>query len=141
MRQSTNCISAISATLERGGNVIIPTFALERAQELLFLLKQGIEKSQFVPSMQIFLDSPMAISATEIFARHLEYLQPEAARLFHEGGDPLALPGLHLTRERVESVALNNVHGGAVILAGSGMATGDACATTSNTTFPAKSAA
>jgi metallo-beta-lactamase family protein len=116
--------SAISATLERGGNVIIPTFALERAQELLFLLNQGIEKSRLMPSMQVFLDSPMAISATEIFARHLEFLQPEAARLFHEGGDPLALPGLHLTRERVESVALNNVHGGAVILAGSGMATG-----------------
>jgi metallo-beta-lactamase family protein len=116
--------SAISATLERGGNVIIPTFALERAQELLFLLNQGIEKSRLMPSMQVFLDSPMAISATEIFARHLEYLQPEAAQLFHEGGDPLALPGLHLTRERVESVALNNVRGGAVILAGSGMATG-----------------
>jgi metallo-beta-lactamase family protein len=115
---------AIFDTLGRGGNVIIPTFALERAQELLFLLKQGIEKSQFVPSMQIFLDSPMAISATEIFARYRESLQPEAAELFREGHDPLALPGLHFARERAESVALNNIRGGAIIMAGSGMATG-----------------
>jgi metallo-beta-lactamase family protein len=115
---------AISDTLRRGGNVIIPTFALERAQELLFVLNQGIEKSRLTPSIQVFLDSPMAISATEIFARHAEYLQPEAARLFREGRDPLSLPGLHFTRERVESVALNNIRGGAIIMAGAGMATG-----------------
>jgi metallo-beta-lactamase family protein len=115
---------AISDTLGRGGNVIIPTFALERAQELLLVLKQGMEKSRLTPSMQVFLDSPMAISATEIFARHLEDLQPEAARLFREGRDPLALPGLHFTRERAESVALNDVRGGAIIMAGAGMATG-----------------
>jgi metallo-beta-lactamase family protein len=115
--------SAISDALGRGGNVIIPTFALERAQDLLFMFSQGIEKDQLVPSMQVFLDSPMAISATEIFARHLEYLRPEAARLFRKGRDPLALPALHFTRERAESVALNNVRG-AIIMAGSGMATG-----------------
>ena len=114
---------AISDALGRGGNVIIPTFALERAQDLLFMLSQGIEKDQLTPSMRVFLDSPMAISATEIFAHHLEYLQPEAVRLFREGRDPLALPGLHFTRERAESVALNNVRG-AIIMAGSGMATG-----------------
>jgi len=114
---------AISDTLGRGGNVVIPTFALERAQDLLFMLSQGIAKDQLVPSMQVFLDSPMAITATEIFARHLDDLQPEAARLFRKDRDPLALPGLHFTRERAESVALNNVRG-AIIMAGSGMATG-----------------
>jgi metallo-beta-lactamase family protein len=115
---------AVSDTLLRGGNVIIPTFALERAQELLWMLNQGIEKNQLTPSMQVFLDSPMAISATEIFASHPESLQPEVARLFRQGRDPLALPGLHFTRERAESVALNNVRAGAIIMAGSGMATG-----------------
>jgi metallo-beta-lactamase family protein len=114
---------AISSTLERGGNVIIPAFALERAQELLFMFGQGIANSRLPPSMQVFLDSPMAISATEIFARHLDDLQLEVARMFREGRDPLALPGLHFTRDRVESVALNNVRG-AIIMAGSGMATG-----------------
>jgi metallo-beta-lactamase family protein len=115
---------AVSDTLERGGNVVIPTFALERAQELLFVLNQGIAKNRLKPSMQVFLDSPMGISATEIFARHLDDLRPEAAPLFREGRDPLALPGLHFTRDRAESVALNNVRGGAIIMAGSGMATG-----------------
>jgi metallo-beta-lactamase family protein len=51
-------------------------------------------------------------------------LHPDAAQLFREGRDPLALPGLHFTRERAESMALNNVHGGAIIMAGAGMATG-----------------
>jgi metallo-beta-lactamase family protein len=115
---------AISHTLGRGGNVIIPTFALERAQELLWMFNRGIEKNRLLPSIQVFLDSPMAISASEIFARHAECLQPEAARLFREGRDPLTFPGLHLTRDRVESMALNNVRGGAVIMAGAGMATG-----------------
>jgi metallo-beta-lactamase family protein len=114
---------AISDTFGRGGNVVIPTFALERAQDLLFMFSQGIAKDQLVPSMQVFLDSPMAITATEIFARHLDALRPEAARLFRKDRDPLALPGLHFTRERAESVALNNVRG-AIIMAGSGMATG-----------------
>jgi metallo-beta-lactamase family protein len=116
--------AAISDAFGRGGNVIIPTFALERAQELLWMLNQGIAKSRLMPSMQVFLDSPMAISATEIFARHPECLQAEAARLFQERRDPLALPGLHFTRERAESVALNHIRGGAIIMAGAGMATG-----------------
>jgi metallo-beta-lactamase family protein len=88
------------------------------------VLNQGIEKSRLMTSIQVFLDSPMAISASEIFSRHLENLQPEAARLFREGRDPLALPGLHFTRERVESIALNDIRGGAIIMAGAGMATG-----------------
>jgi metallo-beta-lactamase family protein len=116
--------TAISDTLGLGGNVIIPTFALERAQELLWMFNRGIEKSRLMPSIQVFLDSPMAISATEIFARHPECLQPEAARLFREGRNPLTMPGLHFTRERAESVALNNIRGGAIIMAGAGMATG-----------------
>jgi metallo-beta-lactamase family protein len=115
---------AISDAFRRGGNVIIPTFALERAQELLWMLNQGVAKSRLMASMQVFLDSPMAISATEIFARHPECLQPEAARLFQERRDPLILPGLHFTRERAESVALNHIRGGAIIMAGAGMATG-----------------
>ena len=115
---------AISDTLAHGGNVIIPTFALERAQELLWVLNRGIQQNQLTPSMQVYLDSPMAISATEIFAGHPESLQPEVARLFQQGHDPLALPGLHFSRDRADSVALNNIHAGAIIMAGSGMATG-----------------
>jgi metallo-beta-lactamase family protein len=74
--------------------------------------------------MQVFLDSPMAISATEIFQRHPECYDAETAELFRQGKDPFSLPGLHFTRETADSMALNQVSGGAVILAGSGMATG-----------------
>jgi metallo-beta-lactamase family protein len=115
---------AISDTFGRGGNVVIPSFALERAQELLFVLNRGIAENRLMPSMQVFLDSPMAISATEIFAHHLDALRPAAAALFREDRDPLALPGLHYTRDRAQSVALNDVRSGAIIMAGSGMATG-----------------
>ena len=115
---------AITETFKRGGNVIIPTFALERAQELLFFLSQGVIQGRLAQATQVYLDSPMAISATEIFRRHPEGFEAATARLFEEGGDPFALPGLHFTRETAESVAINNIHGGAIIMAGSGMATG-----------------
>ncbi len=115
---------AIIGAFERGGNVIIPSFALERAQELLFVLRTGLESGRLPQSMQVFLDSPMAISATEIFARYPECYQAEARELFRAGRDPFALPGLHLTRETSESVALNRITGGAIIIAGSGMCTG-----------------
>jgi metallo-beta-lactamase family protein len=115
---------AITETFKRGGNVVIPTFALERAQELLYILSQGVAQGRLAQSTQVYLDSPMAISATEIFRRHPEGFEAATAKLFQEGGDPFALPGLHFTRETAESVAINNVHGGAIIMAGSGMATG-----------------
>ena len=115
---------AIDETFGRGGNVIIPTFALERAQELLYALHQAMAKSRLAPAIQVFLDSPMAISATEIFRRHSDCLSPAAAAAFRGGDDPLSLPGLHLTRETAESIRLNAIRGGAIIIAGSGMATG-----------------
>jgi metallo-beta-lactamase family protein len=116
--------AAINDTFARGGNVIIPTFALERAQEILFFLREGVEKKQLPRSMQVYLDSPMAISATAIFERHPECYDEETAELFREGLDPLSLPGLHFTRETQDSIALNHIGGGAVIMAGSGMCTG-----------------
>lgn len=116
--------TAISDTFKRGGNVIVPTFALERAQEILFFLREGIDNGRFPRSMQVFLDSPMAISATAIFARHPECYDQETMRLFTSGHDPLALPGLHFTRETQDSKAINHIGGGAVIMAGSGMCTG-----------------
>jgi len=115
---------AITETFKRGGNVIIPTFALERAQELLYFLNQGIAQGRLTKSMQVYLDSPMAISATEIFRRHPECFEPATAKSFQEEHDPLFLPGLHFTRQTAESVAINSVHGGAIIMAGSGMCTG-----------------
>jgi metallo-beta-lactamase family protein len=115
---------ALNEAFQRGGNVIIPTFALERTQEALFFLREGVEKNKLAPSIQVFLDSPMAISATEIFRKHPESYGAETARLFSQGVDPFSPPGLHFCRESSESIALNSISGGAVILAGSGMCTG-----------------
>jgi metallo-beta-lactamase family protein len=115
---------AINTTFKRGGNVIIPTFALERAQELLYYLREGVAQDRLPGSLQVFLDSPMAISATEIYERHPDCFEPHVAALFRGGNDPFDLPGLHFTRETAESIALNRVTSGAVILAGSGMCTG-----------------
>ena len=116
--------TAVRDTFERGGNVIIPTFALERAQDILFYLREGVANGQLPRSTQVFLDSPMAISATEIFERHPEGYEPQIAELFREGHDPFHLPGLHFTRETAQSIALNRIGGGAIIMAGSGMCTG-----------------
>ncbi len=115
---------ALNTSFQRGGNVIIPTFALERAQELLFYLREGVAQNKLPPSVQVFLDSPMAISATEIFRKHPESCGPEVARLLEGGVNPFQPPGLHFCRESAESIALNTVRGGAVIMAGSGMCTG-----------------
>jgi metallo-beta-lactamase family protein len=116
--------AAVADTFNRGGNVIIPTFALERAQELLYFLRAGIERSRLLNATQVYLDSPMAVSATEIFERHPECYDEKTAAMFHDGQDPFHLPGLHFVRERADSVALNAMRGGAIIMAGSGMATG-----------------
>jgi len=117
-------MTAVSDTFKRGGNVIIPTFALERAQEILYFLREGIESGRLPRGMQVFLDSPMAISATKIFERHPECYDGDAKELFREGRDPFQMPGLHFTRETAESIAINRISGGAVIMAGSGMCTG-----------------
>jgi metallo-beta-lactamase family protein len=115
---------AIDETFQRGGNVIIPTFALERAQEILYFLREGVLNKRLPATMQVFLDSPMAISATEIFEHHPECYAAEVAELFREGRDPFHLPGLRFTRETADSMAINRITGGAVIMAGSGMCTG-----------------
>jgi metallo-beta-lactamase family protein len=119
----TELYGAIRDTLERGGNIVIPTFALERAQEVLFYLAEAVHEGILPRNLRIFLDSPMAISATEIFRRHPECLNDSArARLVET--DLFDLPGLRFTRDASESMAINAVEGGAVILAGSGMCTG-----------------
>ncbi len=114
----------INTTIGRGGNVIIPTFALERAQEILYYLREGVEDRYLKHFANVFLDSPMAISATEIFARHPECFDRETLQIAHGGKDPFKLPGLRFTRETAESMAINQINSGAVIMAGSGMCTG-----------------
>ena len=116
--------AAVLDTLDRGGNVVIPTFALERAQDILFYLKDMVEHGDLPRHLIVFLDSPMAISATALFRRHPEALNERMRILLAKGLDPFQFPGLHVTRDTAESIAINQIRSGAVILAGSGMATG-----------------
>ncbi|MEJ2541735.1 MAG: MBL fold metallo-hydrolase [Gemmatimonadota bacterium] len=117
-------LKVIRGALDRGGNVVIPTFALERAQEVLYHLHRGVKEGMLPEDLPVYLDSPMAISATEIFRRHPEGYRDEIASLFEEGRDPFDLPGLRFVRSVEASKAIKTVHSGAVIMAGSGMCTG-----------------
>jgi metallo-beta-lactamase family protein len=114
---------AIKQTIDRGGNVIIPTFALERAQEILYYLHRGIQNGVLPAHTPVFMDSPMAISATDIFRRHPECFD-EAFHRELRRGDPFAMSNLHFCRDTADSMAINHIQSGAIILAGSGMCTG-----------------
>lgn len=111
-------------TDKRGGNIVIPTFALERAQELLFFLREGMASKRIRSTLNVYLDSPMAISATRLFERHPEGLKPELADMLRSGNDPFQLPSIHFVREARDSADLNNIRSGSVLMAGSGMCTG-----------------
>ncbi len=115
--------SVVNGTVARGGNVVIPSFAVERAQELLYFLGQLLREDR-VPHLQVFVDSPMAISVTEVFARHPELFDREARDLMDSGGIEAHMPSLHLTRSTAESKSINRIRGSAIIIAGSGMCTG-----------------
>ena len=113
---------AIRDTLRKGGNVIIPSYALERAQELIFLLREFYEEGK-LPKCEIFLDSPLAISITKLFTSHPEFYDRETYKIFLER-NPFQLPNLHFTKEVEESKAINSIKSGAIIIAGSGMLNG-----------------
>ncbi len=114
---------AVQDTLRRGGNVIVPTFAVERAQEILFHLSR-LRASGRIPTLPVFLDSPMAINVTQVFRRHAELYDDEMREMVRRGESPFDLPGLKLVRTTESSKAINNIRGTAVILAGTGMCTG-----------------
>jgi len=113
----------INDTVEKVGNIVIPTFAVDRAQELMFFLSRLFEDKR-IPSLRTFLDSPMAVEITAVYERHREDLDDEAKALFRSGRDPFRFPGLKFVRTREESKAVNSIKGSCIIMAGSGMCTG-----------------
>ena len=105
------------------GNILIPAFAIGRSQELIYVLKQhwrewGIDR------WTVFLDSPMAIAATEVYAQHRQLFNAEADGLRQRDGELFTLPNLHFSRTPAQSAAINRIQSGAVIIAGSGMCNG-----------------
>lgn len=114
---------AINDTFKRGGNVLIPSFALERAQDLLFYLRE-FRQNEEIPECSVYLDSPMAINVADIMHRHPEFYDPEAADLLRKGEELFLFKGLKLTRHPEESRQINFIKSHAIIIAGSGMCTG-----------------
>ena len=112
--------SAISAALERGGNVYIPAFAVERTQQLLYLLKRAYQAG-LLRNTQVYVDSPMATDATVLFRSHPECLKQELYDSLNENKDPFSFSGLHMYRTVSESQSLNKVKRGAIIISASGM--------------------
>jgi metallo-beta-lactamase family protein len=113
----------INRTVQTGGNVVIPTFAVERAQELIFYLNR-LNRARRIPNLRSFLDSPMAISITDVFEHHPECLDQETLALIQRGERPFDLPGLRLVRRIEESKSINSIKGSCLIMSGSGMCTG-----------------
>jgi metallo-beta-lactamase family protein len=111
-----------AAALNGSGKVLIPSFAVGRTQDLIYEFGKLQRAGQF--KNPTFVDSPMAIQATELYARHVELLDCEAHALLQSGIKPLSFPGLEFTHSAEESKRLNGIDGGAVIIAGSGMCNG-----------------
>ena len=120
MASDDHICRVINDTLQRRGKVLIPAFAVERTQQLLYALNKLRERHCF-PAIPIFVDSPLAVSATEIFRLHPECFNEEVYRFLFEKRNPFGFEGLRLIREVSDSKALNDVKEPAVIIAASGM--------------------
>ncbi len=113
----------INSTWKKGGNIIVPTFALQRSQVLLYHMNKLLMENR-IPHLLVFLDSPMAISITDVFKRHSELFDKEMAQLMRLKQSPFDFPGLKMVQTTDESKALNHISGTVMILAGSGMCNG-----------------
>lgn len=113
----------IEDNYKRRGALIIPTFSLERSQELLFELNDLVENKR-IPIMPIFLDSPLAIRLTEVFKTFKHYLNEKAQKVMNTDKYIFDFPGLHSTLKSEESKMINNIPNPKVIIAGSGMSSG-----------------
>ncbi|MCE9518184.1 MAG: MBL fold metallo-hydrolase [Verrucomicrobia bacterium] len=110
----------INNTIERRGKVLIPAFAVERTQQLLFALHK-LRDSQCIPTLPIFVDSPLAVSATEVFRLHPECFNPSVYQHLFDRENPFGFDGLRLVRDVNESKRINDLHEPAVIISASGM--------------------
>jgi metallo-beta-lactamase family protein len=113
----------VERTAERGGTVLIPSFAVGRTQELLYLFREMMEQGK-LHSLPVHVDSPMAIDVTDIYRKHHEDHNLETSALESQGVKPFSPPDVHFDRAREDSVALNNLRFPAIIISASGMATG-----------------
>jgi len=119
-KQLRNCINR---TVSAGGNIIIPSFALERSQEILYHLNELLLREE-IPPLTVFLDSPMAIRITEVFMRHAELFDKQMVQRLCQGNSCFSFENLKMVQSTEESKAINSIKGSSIIIAGSGMVTG-----------------
>lgn len=115
-------IEVIEDTVRSHGTLMIPSFSLERTQEVLFELNDLVENGR-IPSVPIYLDSPLAIKITEVYRKHIDYLNKNA-RMLSRSDDIFDFPGLKVTRTKDESKAINRAADPKIVIAGSGMMNG-----------------
>ncbi|MBO8136645.1 MAG: MBL fold metallo-hydrolase [Desulfotomaculum sp.] len=111
---------AVIDTYKKGGNLIIPAFAVGRTQDIIYEIAE-LQREGSIPILPIYIDSPMAISATEIFKRHPGVYDNETNRLISEGVHPLRLKNLHFSVTAEQSKELNTMPGTNIIISASGM--------------------
>ena len=115
--------AVIRQTVQRGGTVIVPAFAVERTQKFLFMLKELMESGE-IPRVPVYADSPMAIQAVEIFLKHTEEYSDATRELIGKYGSPLDWPGFTFACTPEESKKINDSHDPSIIISSSGMVTG-----------------
>jgi metallo-beta-lactamase family protein len=113
----------IRKTVERGGSVVVPAFAVERTQKFIFMLKELMESAQ-VPRVPVYCDSPMAIKAVEIFLKHTEQYSDTTKHLVSKYGSPLKWQGFTFAETAEESRKINEINSPCIIISSSGMVTG-----------------
>jgi metallo-beta-lactamase family protein len=111
---------AVNRTVERGGKILIPAFTLERTQEVIYFLNELL-KEKLIPSIPIYVDSPLALDITDLFKYHVAYLNEGTRQEIRRGESPLEFLNLKFIRDRKESKTLNNDKRPMIIIAGSGM--------------------
>jgi len=110
----------VRRTFRRGGKVIIPSFALERAQEVVFALKR-LELAGAIPAMPVYVDSPLTANITEIFRYHTDSFDAETQQVRDTGGDPFELDHIEYVRNTDDSMRLNSITDPCIIISASGM--------------------
>jgi metallo-beta-lactamase family protein len=113
----------INSTKKTGGNIIVPSFALERSQEVLYYINELLLEDK-IPHIMVFLDSPMAGSITKVFQHYPDLLDEETVQLIRRHQSPFSFPGLKVTETSKESKAINHIKGTVMVIAGSGMCNG-----------------
>ena len=122
-KRKQELLNIIHKTYNNDGKLLIPAFAVERTQELLYDINELVEKN-LIPKINVYVDTPMGIRVTEVFKRHPECYNKKILELLKSGDNPFSFPGLKYTHTVQESIKLNSINEPCIIIAGSGMCTG-----------------